>query len=261
MANILLGTGSYGGYGYAPTQSTDNLYYEVLEMSLTDLEQRKIVKITWLSEGITKEELFELLIHKQAQFTEVLTMLQKRASLPDEILDQIRFYEVHSNKVYKILPLSHSVVAMNEFMQVYAERIPEEEREMDRAKGDRLVNCFHFEKEPSKSWGVPFVFVLKHDETFKETKERLSRRAGLKGKQFEKVQIAVVRGGQSYSRPVWVEDGELMSSSKTKGGRGTDEVADDIVLASQLGLDDHLGLEHPNRNKNNSLRYESLNIR
>ena len=56
MASILTGVGSggYGGYGYS-NQSPDTLYYEVLEMSLADLEQRKIVKITWLSDGVTKE--------------------------------------------------------------------------------------------------------------------------------------------------------------------------------------------------------------
>lgn len=56
LANILngVGSGGYGGYGYA-NQSPDSLYYEVLEMSLSDLEQRKSIKVTWLSEGITKE--------------------------------------------------------------------------------------------------------------------------------------------------------------------------------------------------------------
>ena len=35
----------------------------------------------------------------------------------------------------------------------------------------------------------------------------------------------------------------------------------DDVLSEKLGLDDHLGLEHPNRNKSSFMRYESLNIR
>ncbi len=35
----------------------------------------------------------------------------------------------------------------------------------------------------------------------------------------------------------------------------------DDVLASMLGPDDHLGLEHPNRQRGNWARYESLNIR
>ena len=208
MANILLGTGGYGGYGYAPSQAPDHLYYEVLEMSLTDLEQRKNVRVIWLTEGITKDEPYDVLVHKQSQFTEVLGALQKRAALPDEILDQIRFYEVHSSKVYKILPHSHGVIALNEFMTVYAERIPEEEKELDKEKGDRLIYCFHFEKEPSKSHAVPFIFMLKEGEAFKETKERVSKRTGIKGKQFEKIRFAVIKGGQNYSRPVWIEDGQ-----------------------------------------------------
>lgn len=55
MSNILLGSGGYGGYGYAPSQAPDALFYEVMEMSLSDLEQRKTVKVNFLSEGITKE--------------------------------------------------------------------------------------------------------------------------------------------------------------------------------------------------------------
>lgn len=57
LANILSGVGAnggYGGYGYT-NQTSDGLYYEILEMSLADLEQRKVVKICWLTEGISKE--------------------------------------------------------------------------------------------------------------------------------------------------------------------------------------------------------------
>ena len=226
VANILLGTGGYGSYGYAPTQAPDHLFYEVLEMSLTDLEQRKNVRVIWLSEGITKEETVDLLVHKQSSFAEVLTALGKKANLPDEVLEQVRFYEAHGNKVYKILPPTHPVVSLNEFMTVYAERIPAEEKEVgitsttpsndddaeDASPAGRLLYCFHFEKEPSKSHGTPFIFTLKEREVFKDTKERLSKRTGIKGKNLEKVRFAVVKGGQNYSRPVWVEDGKLNTS-------------------------------------------------
>ncbi|KAK4622245.1 Ubiquitin carboxyl-terminal hydrolase 21 [Fulvia fulva] len=241
VSTILLGTSGYGGYSYAPSQAPDHLFYEVLEMSLTDLEQRKNIRITWLSEGITKEEQVDLLVHKQSQFDAVLDALHKKLQLPDEIIDHIRFYEVHSNKVYKVIPRTHGVLALNEFMSVYAERIPEEEKELDQEKGDRLLYCFHFEKEPSKSHGVPFIFLLKDGEVFKETKERISKRTGIKGKNLEKVRFAVIKGGQNYSRPQWVEDED--------------------ILSEKLSPDDHLGLEHPNRNRNNWARYESLNIR
>lgn len=37
-------------------------------------------------------------------------------------------------------------------------------------------------------------------------------------------------------------------------------LADDI-LSEKMGPDDHLGLDHPNRNRSNWAKYESLNIR
>ena len=58
----------YGNYGYQAHRQ-DALYYEVLEMSLSDYESKKMLKATWLPEGITKEvsifcmALVALLIH------------------------------------------------------------------------------------------------------------------------------------------------------------------------------------------------------
>ena len=37
------------------TQRNDAFYFEVLEMSLAELDTKKNIKVTWLSEGITKE--------------------------------------------------------------------------------------------------------------------------------------------------------------------------------------------------------------
>jgi ubiquitin carboxyl-terminal hydrolase 7 len=38
-----------------PSQRGDAFYFEVLEMSLAELDTKKSIKLTWLSEGITKE--------------------------------------------------------------------------------------------------------------------------------------------------------------------------------------------------------------
>lgn len=46
-------TPQYGTFTNA--QRSDALFYEVLEISLSELDTKKSVKITWLSEGITKE--------------------------------------------------------------------------------------------------------------------------------------------------------------------------------------------------------------
>lgn len=36
-------------------QRNDALYFEVLDMSLAELDTKKNIKISWLSEGITKD--------------------------------------------------------------------------------------------------------------------------------------------------------------------------------------------------------------
>lgn len=46
--------GQYGAYGYTMHRA-DALYYEILDMSLSDYESKKCFKVTWLPDGVTKE--------------------------------------------------------------------------------------------------------------------------------------------------------------------------------------------------------------
>lgn len=52
LQNIL--NPSYGTMG-SSNQRSDSLYYELLDMSLSELDTKKLLKIAWLSDGITKE--------------------------------------------------------------------------------------------------------------------------------------------------------------------------------------------------------------
>lgn len=52
--NSILFPGSYN-YSATSTQKSDALFYEVLDMSLKEMETRKNFKVIWLPEGITKE--------------------------------------------------------------------------------------------------------------------------------------------------------------------------------------------------------------
>ena len=44
----------FGTYNNS-NQRADALYYEVMDMSLSELETKKLLKVTWVSEGVTKE--------------------------------------------------------------------------------------------------------------------------------------------------------------------------------------------------------------
>ncbi|KAL4753186.1 hypothetical protein BDW72DRAFT_169487 [Aspergillus terricola var. indicus] len=226
------------GYGMSLVRQ-DALYYEVLETSLSDFESKVCLRVTWLSEGITKEQTVEVLVPRDGTIQDVLAGLQKKANLDDETINKARVFEVHNYRIYKEFTPNAKFGGSNDFVALYAERVPDEELELE--SGARVVNAYNFDKETNKPHGVPFKFVVKPGEIFKETKERLSKRTGLKGKRFEKVKFAVVPR-QLYSTPRYLEDDDILS---------------DIIGES----DDMLGLDHPSKKQNFWNRSESFFIR
>lgn len=97
-------------------------------------------------------------------------------------------------------------MGINDYVTLYAEKIPEDE--LNATEDDRAIFCFHYDKEPTKPHGVPFKFVLKAGELFKDTRERLSKRTGIKGKLLEKIKFAIV-SRSLYTKPRYLEDGMI----------------------------------------------------
>lgn len=90
---------------------------------------------------------------------DLLAGLQKKANLDDDTIQDVRIYEAHSGKIYKELSSNFNIAGVNEFVTLYAEKIPEEELNMQ--EGDRVINAFSFDREPNKPHGIPFKFVVK----------------------------------------------------------------------------------------------------
>lgn len=141
--------------------STTGLYYEVLELSLSELETKKSLKVTWLPEGISVSETFDLLVSKNGQISDLKEVLQKRLEIDDEAIRGIRIFEAQAGKLLKVLTNDYGVMGIADYVETFAEKIPEDELNLD--EGDRFVNAFHFQKEPGKvhARGIPFRFVVK----------------------------------------------------------------------------------------------------
>ncbi|KAK0739732.1 hypothetical protein B0T21DRAFT_382697 [Apiosordaria backusii] len=224
LSNILVPAG-YGQLNM--NQRNDALYFEVLDMSLAELDTKKSIKITWLSEGITKEDQYDVLVAKNGQVQDLIEALVKKAKIPsEEEAGKIRVYETSSHhKFFRDLPRDYPVISINEYTSVVAERMPAEDAEV-KEQG-QFISCFHFHGEPSRAHGIPFRFLLKEGEKFSDTKKRLEQRTGIKGKSFEKIKFGVVRRTQ-FSRPQYLND-------------------DDILWDVASNPDDSLGLDHPDR--------------
>lgn len=214
------------------------LFYEVMDMSLTELETKKTMRLTWISEGLSKEETHELLVAKNGVVGDLLTELKRKVNIDDETIKEARIYSVQNCKIQKELSLDSPVTSILEYYQLIAERIPEDEH--NAREGDRPINAFHFDKEPNKVHGVPFKFYIKPGETLKEAKPRLSKRTGIKGKQFENIKFALV-AKSLYSKPSYLSD---------------DDVIFDLAQS-----DDLFALDHVNKSRTQSNKGDSIFIR
>ncbi|KAG4305385.1 hypothetical protein PORY_000941, partial [Pneumocystis oryctolagi] len=203
----------------------NTLFYEVLEISLSELETKKVLKVGWLPDGITREELIEVLVSKTGTLKDVVQILIHKLNLSPELIDRFHIFGVHSNRIYKDFDLTYPVTALQDFLLLYAELIPEDELVLE--ENDQYIHVYHFQKEPTRSHGIPFRFIIKPNEKFSQTKIRLLKRTGLKEKDTGKIKYALVQQ-TSFMKPRYLED----------------ESVDDVLYDISNNSDDLLGLDH-----------------
>lgn len=101
-----------------------------------------------------KQEEYTLMVPKNAQVSDLLEALQKKANISDEVMPKVRAYEAHLHKFHKSLPPDFQVISLYDYTQIYVAPFPDDE-------STKKILVFHFDKEPSKAHGIPFQFSLK----------------------------------------------------------------------------------------------------
>lgn len=212
---------NYTSYGYN-AHRPDSLFYEVLEISLADFETKRPLKVVWLPDGVVKEDHLEIFVPRAGYVSDAITALASKLKLELDPNQPIRMFSIHGSKIHMELSEDYSLTALSELFSVHAERVPEEEMKM--TEDERTIFCYHFDKEPSKAHGIPFKFVVKPGEVFKDTRERLSKRTGLKGKVLQQVKFAVVSGRGMFTKPRYLEDEDVLFDVLVEeGGKGQDQ--------------------------------------
>ena len=181
----------------------------------------------------------EILVAKNGIVGDLIAGIAKKMNLDEQTARNVRLIEVHGGKIHKELTEDFNVVGVNEFTTLYAEKTPDEE--VNATDEDRFIYCYHFDKEANKPHGIPFKFMLKTGEPLKETKERISKRTGIKGKLLQQIKFALVSRAP-YSKPRYIED-------------------EDIVVDLIQDGEEMLGLDHVNKARNFWGRAEGMFIR
>lgn len=198
------------------------LAYEVLETTLRELESKKILKISYLPEGLTKEVPMEILVPKNGSVEDAINLLAAKLGLSANVTDQIRIYETHTHKFYKYYDSTHPVISIQDFMSLYAEIITS--ADLRQSDNDREVSVMHFQREPARPHGIPFKFIVKEGEYWSECKKRLQAKTHYKDEDFKKIKGCLVQASM-YSKPVIFQD-------------------DDVPYDMLKSLEDMIGLDH-----------------
>ncbi|KAI8086603.1 uncharacterized protein BX664DRAFT_299394 [Halteromyces radiatus] len=205
------------------------IYYEILDVSMADLESKKTLQLILLGPGGLREETtVAVFVPSIGTVTDIISALDsKKCKLDISQPELLRLYEVMDGKITKEFSLDQPIDNVGDKRAtLYLERIPDDELLMDM-DNDRLIQVVHYNKDPSRLHSVPFRFTVKKGELFDETKKRLQQRLGYGNKEWQKVKFSVIKNIHSL-------EPELVYLEK-----------DDLILRdTKIGEDDALGLEH-----------------
>ncbi|KAI7864234.1 ubiquitin carboxyl-terminal hydrolase 5 [Spinellus fusiger] len=191
--------------------TTPTLVYEILDISLAELESKRSIRVILCTPTLRDINTIDLLLPKQGKISDLLMALDaKGAKFESENgTNNPRIFEAINNKFSKVLNRTDAfnVLSPSQYAQIYIEETPTEEIEADRE--EEFIKVFHFQREALRTHSVPFIFLVKKDEPFEETKARLQLRTGLSDKDWSKVKFNIV---SSYSTtPISEEAGYKLS--------------------------------------------------
>ncbi|KAK4765694.1 hypothetical protein SAY86_026784 [Trapa natans] len=191
-------------------QTSDILYYEVLDIPLPELQGLKTLKVAF--HHATKDEvvIHTIRLPKNSTVGDVINDLKTKVELSHPNTE-LRLLEVFYHKIYKIFPLNEKIENINDqYWTLRAEEIPEEEK--DLGPHDRLIHVYHFMKDQAQNqvqnFGEPFFLVIHEGETLTEIKVRIQKKLQVPDEEFAKWKFAFL----SMGRPDYLEEDEILSS-------------------------------------------------
>ncbi|CAF1704149.1 unnamed protein product [Brassica napus] len=228
-------------------QTSDILYYEVLDIPLPELQGLKILNVAFHHASKDEVIIHTIRLPKQSTVGDVINELKTKVVELSHQDAELRLLEVFSHKIYKTFVSTERIESINDhYWTLLAEEIPEEEKNI--GPNARLIHVYHFTKESGQNqqvhnFGDPFVLVIHEGETLEEIKTRIQKKLHVPDEDFAKWKFAFFSTG----RPDYLQD--------------TDVVYNRFQRKDVYGAwEQYLGLEHvdnaPKRAYHNRHAYE-----
>ncbi|KAL1922777.1 uncharacterized protein VTP21DRAFT_9153 [Calcarisporiella thermophila] len=221
------------------------LYYEVLEISILELESKRMVSVVWTGKNLKEETTVDVVVEKAGIIADLVREVKTKLNSEElTSMAEVRVVHVEKCRVRRVFSPLDPIADIPDNALIYVEEILPEELEAMQDDNYRLIEVVHFNKDPQHLHGLPFQFLLRAGEPISETKCRLQARLGMGDKEFAKVQIAVLKQDAPAD---YIEEEE---EEKEEGAAAADKGKSAKVLVDIGNWNaDILGLDYPGRAK------------
>ncbi|GFR16255.1 ubiquitin carboxyl-terminal hydrolase 7 [Trichonephila clavata] len=172
------------------------IYYQQLNIRVSELENKKQIKCTWVNSKLKEEKELVLYPTKNGVVADLLEEAKKQVELSENGSGRLRLLEIISYKIFAVqredMPLDSLANAGTKSLRI--EEIPNDELEI--ADDELLIPVAHFQKEVFSTFGVPFLLKIKRKEPFLKVKERIQKKLEVPDKEFERYKFAIVVMGR-----------------------------------------------------------------
>lgn len=214
--------------------TSEILYYEVLDLPLPELERLKTLKVVYHGMNTQEVSVHQIRLPKESCVTDVLHELNRKlteARTPPT--GELRMLEVFYHKIYKVFALTDKIDSINDqYWTIRAEQIPEEEKEV--LSNERIIHVYHFSRDTTSgnvtvhNHSEPFLLKVRDDETLAEVKNRIQCKLGVADEDFSTWKVSFY----ANNLPHPMEDTEVVAA---RFAQKRDHIA---------AWDNYLGLEH-----------------
>lgn len=186
-------------------QLVRKLYYQKLNIKITELEDRRQFKCLWISSNLKQEKELTSMPHKKGTVKDLINECRNellreelitQAQFDDDTNFRLRIVEIIASKIYRIIKEELQIEqldssTLNKYYRV-EQILPEEYSVLNSSltgsngniNEEYLLPVAHFTKEIYATFGSPFLLKIKHNEPLKEIKKRIQRKLDVNDKEF-----------------------------------------------------------------------------
>ncbi|TXG49238.1 hypothetical protein EZV62_025113 [Acer yangbiense] len=209
-------------------QTSDVLYYEVLDIPLPELQGLKTLKVAFHHASKDDVVTHTIRLQKQSTVADVINHLKTKVELSHPNAE-LRLLEVFYHKIYKVLTSVTLLLPLSDLIDCWIAifgfdlwldidtilptgiEIPEDQKNL--GPHDRLIHVYHFMRDTAQNqvvqnFGEPFFLLIHEGETLADIKVRIQEKLQVPDEEFSKWKFAFL----SLGRPEYLQDSDIVSS-------------------------------------------------